>query len=186
MEATPHPTTDTAKHVHPGRMKRGIARIDQLLRLAAEGTALAVVFALVPFALVLFPTLASVRGSRSDPCANNLIVLATALSLYAENNHGFLPPMRDAEEAGRALADYLLVTDQPGGRRGTALVDPRTGGLFRPNPQRSGRKLASFGPAQAQTVAFWDTHADRSGRWRVAMLDGTLRSLPAGPPAESR
>jgi len=144
---------------------------------------------------VVFPMFTQSRGSRIDYSIVHLKGMAIALSMYAQDHQGVLPPMQNPEVVKQNLASYAVYRETPFGRKevvkkvlsrygvylGTssgqtdsALTDPDSGKPFQPNPFLSGKSLNLCKP---DAIAFYSETLDRYGFYRCVTLDGHLQNL---------
>jgi prepilin-type processing-associated H-X9-DG protein len=98
----------------------------------------------------------------------NLRQIGLGLLAYAQDGDKTLPAMKDAEEAGKALAPYCKNKD--------VFTSPDTKQLYTPNASLSGRKLAEIAGREG-IAAFYDAKPVNGSRG-VVFLDGHVERVP--------
>ena len=138
------------------------------------GATFATFVVLLLLTYILLPLFGRGRGTKIDHSIVNLKFLANALSLYAQDNNGLLPPMHNTAGVGKSLSEYTVITESPSGKVSSALIEPLSGDPYQPNPSLSGKQLSRCNPG---TVAFYNRHTDKFGRQLAVTLDGQIRYL---------
>ena len=154
------------------RMRRGTARLTPRL----VGASIALGILLMPLGATLIAPFCCYRGSGQSRELSNLHQLGQVLEMYAENNHGRLPPMESVAALRHALDGYVMVPRGPD----SIYRDPRSGTLFLLNPALSRRKVSELDPS---SVAIASPRLDLWGERLCLLVDGRIRRLG---PAEAK
>jgi hypothetical protein len=97
--------------------------------------------------------------------------VALALSMYADDYGGVLPPMDTIETAWEALSPYLRIAAEPGAAPWT---DPETGSPYRTNPYVGGKVASEC----RELVAFYVDQPAADGKRGVAVVSGSVWWMP--------
>ena len=123
--------------------------------------------------------MAAQNGGGQEPGArgpeveseSNLKQIGLAMMQYSQDNDEYLPPMRDAAVAKKALWPYVK-SDQ-------VFLNPMTKQPFLPNTSIAHRSLASFN-SPANFVIYYEATPAPDNTRRVLFLDGHVKNIPEG------